>query len=305
MLKKGVAIRTPRVSVTSHIRIRTRTCIRIRTGTCIRIRTRNLGACNLGADSWSFSQRNPNEGQRVDKVWIPYVPRKAYFKFNSNLSKKNFKNEEDDVEESEQISFDIRNDVYDFWTNKIQRSGSCETYDSKTNPYVSEKHSRGQAPAVDACLGRLAEHDEYMNIKNNFLILYEKCVGDHENNAIYRNMFVTFCLDILVVRRMLIEYKTCCLDNDERITSTICHFKNFDKKLLDLNVDDLIEFAKNSTTMFSPTPPAATQQHDARPPAQILKSTASASIMNAGGSFHALTLFFVNTLVILLVYLTR
>ena len=43
---------------------------------------------------------------------------------------------------------------------------------------------------------------------------------------------------------MLIEYEICCADNSTNIRSTLCDFKNFDKRFVGYSLKDLIEFTK-------------------------------------------------------------
>jgi hypothetical protein len=148
----------------------------------------------------------------------------------------------------------IRDDLYDFWFVEMEKSGNCDKFNSKDQqPYKSGNHTGGLEPAIDRCFELLNESSEYNYLREMFLIEYEKCMNSAGDNERLKNFFNTFCLDAIAIRRLLIEYETCCVssksnNNETRtaVTSTICSLENFNTKFIGYKVDDLIRFVKNS-----------------------------------------------------------
>jgi hypothetical protein len=145
-------------------------------------------------------------------------------------------------------TFGIRDELHDFWFRRMQNLSKCDSYDTDERQYESRYHTQGVKPDIEKCLSKLDDSKEYNHIKENFLIEYEDCINQFENNNTLKNLFNTFCLDIIVLRRLLIEHKLCCVENDTSIQSTLCSLKNFNKTYVDYNITTLINFAKQSSS---------------------------------------------------------
>lgn len=128
--------------------------------------------------------------------------------------------------------YNIRGDVFSFWHSKMTGK-DCENYESRL-------HSSGKQPALDKCLESLDSSQEYNHLRENFLIEYELCMKKFSSP--------TVCLDAIAVRRLLIEYRTCCKHNDRVIYSTICSYKDFNSKYLDYNLTSLVNHLANSSS---------------------------------------------------------
>jgi hypothetical protein len=152
-------------------------------------------------------------------------------------------------------TYGIRDDFYNFWFEETGRKKFCTNKNQSSNVYKS------QNKAIDKCLELLDKSDEYSFIREMFLYEYEKCMNSINqsiyvnNNTSLKTLFNTFCLDVLIVRRMIIEYNVCCVNNEITLAnSTICSImKNFDRKFLDYDIDDLIEYAKKHAPVESST----------------------------------------------------
>lgn len=150
-------------------------------------------------------------------------------------------------------TFGVRDDLYKFWFIEMDKNGNCSSFDFDMNlPYESKRHTKGIEPALDKCFDLLNQSKEYNHLREMFLTEYENCMNsigyiDHK----LKNLFNTVCLDVIAVRRMIIEYETCCMGNRKEITSTICEFKNFNKKFLGYNLTKLIEYTKQKAHVES------------------------------------------------------
>lgn len=187
---------------------------------------------------------DPNIGETVPKKWEPYLDRKAFLVLDTNLSKnKPISNEY----AMDMTSLGIREDLYNFWFVELEKNGNCNSFNSSVK-YESGNHTGGNDPKLDRCFEELNKSHEYNYLREMFLIEYEQCMSTSGLNEKIKNMFNTICLDIIAIRRMLIEYELCCLNKNKipNITSTICSFKNFNTKFIGYEIKDLINFAKNS-----------------------------------------------------------
>ncbi len=95
------------------------------------------------------------------------------------------------------------------------------------------------------CFDKLNELSEYVYLKNMFLNEYENCMKSVDDNDRMRSRFNTLCLDIIAIRRLNIEYQTCCRTNDTSINSTLCSFEKFNTEFLDYSLRDFVELWKN------------------------------------------------------------
>lgn len=179
-------------------------------------------------------------GKNVPNTWLPYMKNKAYLKFNSDLLK-----QEDSLNYSAN-NFCLRNDTYNIWNIELEKSGNCRKYDfNQMNEYESKNHTNGTNKAYDKCFELLDTSNDYIYLKEYFLIEYENCMNALENsnklkNSRIRNVLNSFCLDALAVRRLYIEQKTCCKQNKTYVDSTLCDIK-LNEKYLDYNVLSLVE----------------------------------------------------------------
>lgn len=143
-------------------------------------------------------------------------------------------------------SYGVRDDLYKFWFIEMGKNGNCSSYDFDMNfPYESKRHTKGIEPALDKCFDLLNQSTEYNYLREMFLTEYENCMNSIETaTPQLKNAFNTICLDVIAVRRMIIEYETCCIHDPQKITSTICEFKNFNTKFLGYDLKKLIEYTK-------------------------------------------------------------
>ena len=147
----------------------------------------------------------------------------------------------------------IRDDLYTFWHVDMKKNGDCSAYKSEED-YVSKYHSQNseaQQPAMDKCFERLNESSEYLYLREMFLIEYENCMNSAGDDSALKNLFNTFCFDVIIVRRLLIEYSVCCNQNSTEITSTICSMKNFNPSLTSYNLTKLIDYARKRMSVSS------------------------------------------------------
>lgn len=187
-------------------------------------------------------------------VWEPYENGKAYLTINKDLvdqadSSSGIQQRLTHANQNT-IKYGIRDDLYDFWFVEMDKLGQCNRYGAKLNGYKSENHTGGAQPAMDKCLDLLDKSHEYNYLREMFLYEYETCL----NAAGTSNLFNTICLDIIAIRRMLIEYELCCLNRDKHfnVTSTICTFKNFNTRFVGYKLNDLIAHVKNVNNSSSP-----------------------------------------------------
>ncbi len=155
----------------------------------------------------------------------------SYLKINSDLTKS-------DLNSSDYIGNDIRNEIYEMF-GKLANQSNC-----KANDYQSSHHTNGKWPQMDKCFEKLEQSHEYMHLTEMFLIEYEKCMNTIESQSSLRNFYSTICLDVIAIRRILIEYDICCNQNDTSVNSTICSYNDFDKKYLKYNLSMLINYTK-------------------------------------------------------------
>ncbi|CAF0710765.1 unnamed protein product [Brachionus calyciflorus] len=176
---------------------------------------------------------DPNKGEIINFKWDSYMKNNSYLKFNSDLLKNKPFN----------TSYGVRDDLYNFWFVEMDKNGNCSSYDyNENNKYEGKKHTKGKNPTLDNCFELLNQSKEYNYMTDMFLIEYEKCMNSIENVSEFKSLFNTFCLDVIAIKRMLIEYDVCCKSEDT--WSTICEMKNFDKKFLSYDLKGLIDFTK-------------------------------------------------------------
>lgn len=145
-----------------------------------------------------------------------------------------------------ETTYGIRDDLYNFWFEEMDQIVNCSAL-SKGSMYQGKYHTKGKDPAMEKCFELLNASEEYNYLGEMFLIEYEYCMNSVENSTI-KNLFNTVCLDIIAIRRMLIEYNLCCSGDQSKVSSTICSFKNFNKKFVNYNLTSLINFAKRSAS---------------------------------------------------------
>lgn len=187
-------------------------------------------------------------GDKVHTRWEPYTNNKAYLKLNEDL----LKNEINQINYTS-ATFGLRDDLYDFWFVEMEKNGNCSVFDSQKNIYISNKHSQNKDPALDRCLERLNQSEEYNYLREMFLTEYENCMNTVENSLSLKNLFNTVCLDIISIRRLLIEYELCCNGNKTDIRSTICSLKNFNKEFVAYNLTTLIDYAVKKAFTIDPS----------------------------------------------------
>jgi hypothetical protein len=163
----------------------------------------------------------------------------------------------------------IREDLYNFWFVELEKSGQCSQFAPRSvssggsnSPrqvqaqYESGKHTRGRDAGMDRCFAELERTPEYTYLREMFLIEYENCIHSRGVHERIRNLFNTVCLDIIAVRRMLIEYDVCCLNSrrlNVTISSTICSFANFNTDFIGYTLHDLTAYViKSITKAYSP-----------------------------------------------------
>lgn len=194
-----------------------------------------------------FFKRNPNIGEKVNRIWEPYTNNKAYLKLNNDLLKASSDGS------LAQIHYGVRDDLYNFWFVEMKKDSNC-TYSKTDNGYES-KYETKKNRAINKCIEKLNESADYLHLKDMFLIEYENCMNTIEQNVPpLKNVFNTFCLDIIIIRRLLIEYSVCCNQNETEITSTICSMKNLDPKYAKYNISNLISYAIKQSVVSSTTP---------------------------------------------------
>lgn len=211
----------------------------------------------------------------MPKRWESYVYKKAYLVLDKSLSEKKLKlevaepkinNKNQDYGQSTISTstpaptsyYGIREDLYNFWFVELEKNGQCSAYEPRgpyprASKYESGRHTGGRDPGLDRCLAELDRSKEYNYLREMFLIEYEYCINmsGHPDNL--RSLFNTVCLDIIAIRRMLIEYDLCCLNSRgvPNITSTICSFKNFNTNFINYKLIDLINYVVSSASNAS------------------------------------------------------
>jgi hypothetical protein len=189
-------------------------------------------------------KRDPNIGDKVPKKWLPYTDDRAYLKIGPSLID----------EPSNHTDYGIRDEVFDFWFRELIEYDNCERYDGIKNVYEPDKHTDGRNKRLDKCFLKLDSSEEYTYLKENFLTEYEICMNNVQtikDNKAYESSFSTYCLDIVAVRRLLIEYSLCCNKSDPDVTSTICDIENFNEKFLNYNLTSLIAFVQKENKKFT------------------------------------------------------
>ncbi|RNA28704.1 neuroligin- X-linked isoform X2, partial [Brachionus plicatilis] len=150
---------------------------------------------------------DPNIGQPINVKWDSYMNNRSYLRITTDLLKNKAKNSVQ--------TFGVRDDLYKFWFIEMDKNGNCSSFDFDMNlPYESKRHTKGIEPALDKCFDLLNQSKEYNHLREMFLTEYENCMDsigyiDHK----LKNLFNTVCLDVIAVRRMIIEYETCCMGN--------------------------------------------------------------------------------------------
>jgi hypothetical protein len=129
----------------------------------------------------------------------------------------------------------IRNDLYKFWHENLKYHSNCNTN--------NELRKSTEAQKIENCYEMLKNVPEYREIDENFSQIYDSCV-ETENfmPSLRAGMHMsTFCLDVMVVSRLLIEYRTCCNINgvNKNVTSTLCNIK-FNADYINSTNSDLI-----------------------------------------------------------------
>jgi hypothetical protein len=139
----------------------------------------------------------------------------------------------------------IRDELYKFWFERSNRNRDCNPSATDTTTNTDTVYKSANA-GMQLCFELLDATPEYVHLSEMFLLEYETCMNLVESNSssAQKGLFNTFCLDIIVVRRMMIEYDVCCRKNVKRgANSTLCAMKNFNTKFLDLSLTKLIEQA--------------------------------------------------------------
>jgi hypothetical protein len=170
---------------------------------------------------------------------------KSYLKINTDLTRPTHKL----PPERSSTGYGLRDDLYQFWFEEMSvDGGQCELLNQN---YSSKYHSNGKQPALDRCFEKLDNHIEYVHLRDMFLLEYENCMSSIENTSSLKTFFNTICLDAIAVRRLIIEYNTCCADRDGlSITSTLCSFGDtIDKNFLTYNLSMLINHTKQLASL--------------------------------------------------------
>jgi hypothetical protein len=177
---------------------------------------------------------NPNVGEQVPRKWEAYSNEKAYLKLSTDLL-----NQTEDSESPVKTERGIRDELYKFWFDDTNRNRDCNPADASAS-----KVYKSANPGMHLCFELLDNSTEYNYLDDMFLLEYEKCMNSVESvKPSMRGFFSTFCLDVIVIRRLQIEYDLCCVKNAGRANSTLCGIRNFNKKLLSFNLTMLIDHA--------------------------------------------------------------
>ncbi len=142
--------------------------------------------------------------------------------------------------------------MYTFWYGELKKNGDCDAqelqdYDSRYH----SKNSQNHQPALDRCFEKLNESSEYTYLREMFLIEYETCMNSAGDDSSLKNLFNTFCFDVIIIKRLLIEYDLCCIGNNTEITSTLCSMKNFNSNHTRYNLQELISYVRNKVAYIS------------------------------------------------------
>jgi hypothetical protein len=151
-----------------------------------------------------------------------------------------------------ETSMGIRDDLYKFWYGDLKKSGDCDA--QEINDYASRRHSENSQhhqPALDKCFEKLNESNEYNYLREMFLIEYEICMNSAGDDSALKNVLNTFCFDVIIIKRLLIEYELCCIGNDTEITSTLCSMKNFNSNHTKYNLKELIGYVRKKISNYS------------------------------------------------------
>lgn len=168
----------------------------------------------------------------MPKVWSPYTEQKSYLKIKSDLINPTTKRVEFN-------DANLRDELYKIWTHEdVTNNQTCQSYHNQSIPYNPRQHTNGRNEPLERCFAALGNSTEYIYLGEHFLIEYEKCVEVIEEKS-FHSLSSTACLDVIAVRRLIIEHQLCCQNNDTYITSTLCSFKNFDINYVDYNLTSL------------------------------------------------------------------
>ncbi len=177
----------------------------------------------------------------MPRKWEPYSNDKAYLKLSTDLLS---------PDRNAAIDRGIRDEMYKFWFEDTNRNKYCDP----TNPDATREYKSAN-PGMQVCFELLENSTEYNYLNEMFLLEYEKCMHATENvSAAARGFYNTFCLDMIGIRRLLIEYNLCCVKHAGRANSTLCGIKNFNKMFLDHDIGKLIKIpAPGLTSTVIPT----------------------------------------------------
>lgn len=156
--------------------------------------------------------------------------------------------------DSSLVGHGIRDDLYQFWFEDTNRNKYCSNDDptaSITNIYQS------RSAGMQRCFELLDQSTEYAYLEEMFLLEYENCMKSAEsaNMSTKRlGLFNTFCLDMIVVRRMLVEYNLCCTGHSNQTEtiqpySTLCDIKEYNQTLAKYNLSMIFDYAINNLTV--------------------------------------------------------
>jgi len=174
-------------------------------------------------------------------IWNPYTKNETYIKLHTNLT-----SHEQNSTFIIETNTGVRDDLYKFWYGDLKKNGDCDVKDIQD--YKSRYHSKNSPnsqPALDKCFEKLNESSEYNYLREMFLIEYETCMNSAGDDSSLKNLFNTFCFDVIIIKRLLIEYDLCCIENNTEITSTLCSMKNFNSNHTRYNLKELIGYVRN------------------------------------------------------------
>ena len=145
---------------------------------------------------------------------------------------------------------------------------------------------------MDKCFEKLEQSHEYIHLTEMFLMEYERCMTSVESLSSLRNFYSTICLDVIAIRRLLIEYDICCNQNDTSVNSTICSYNNFDKKYLKYDLSMLINFTNKMVNISISSPRVITTE-----PVDHTRESIS-------NSCYLIKVFYLNLIMIILTFLS-
>ena len=171
--------------------------------------------------------------------------------------------------------------------NQLANQRNCKIKD-----YQSKYHTDGKWPEMDKCFEKLEQSHEYIHLTEMFLMEYERCMASVESLSSLRNFYSTICLDVIAIRRLLIEYDICCNQNDTSVNSTICSYNNFDKKYLKYDLSMLINFTNKMVNISISSPRVITTE-----PVDHTRESIS-------NSCYLIKVFYLNLIMIILTFLS-